>query len=194
MITPNTSITTDKTPFSKSSKSHPKIPYSSSSPPILADCYLRSAHGVRILRLKPLPPDILLKLLSLHRSTLDNTTQQTILQLSHGSIGQALFLLENNGLNIFHTTLELLETLPHIPWTKVYPFIDYICYSSYKEQRLFLLQHIILWWITQQAYKQIPLPNTSPLPFHNIKYYALKQSNYHSWPHLWVIHARSLPT
>lgn len=78
----------------------------------------------RKLTLKPLKNNILREKIKLKCDDFSSDDPSLLLQLSQGSMGKALFLIENNGVDIFKQMLALFESFPDLRVSQIYDFVE----------------------------------------------------------------------
>ena len=78
----------------------------------------------RKLTLKPLENNILREKIKLKCDDFSSDDPSLLLQLSQGSMGKALFLIENNGVDIFKQMLALFESFPDLRVSQIYDFVE----------------------------------------------------------------------
>lgn len=78
----------------------------------------------RKLTLKPLENNILKEKIKLKCDDFSSDDPSLLLQLSQGSMGKALFLIENNGVDIFKQMLALFESFPDLRVSQIYDFVE----------------------------------------------------------------------
>lgn len=78
----------------------------------------------RKLTLKPLKNNILRDKIKLKCDDFSSDDLSLLLQLSQGSMGKALFLIENNGVDIFKQMLALFESFPDLRVSQIYDFVE----------------------------------------------------------------------
>lgn len=78
----------------------------------------------RTFHFAPLPPDVMIALLK--RAAPEASTQDLALLalLSDGSMGRAMTLHEEKGINTLNTILGLLADFPQWDWTRIHPMAD----------------------------------------------------------------------
>lgn len=72
----------------------------------------------------PLSKQNMGQLLSLSELQPSNDEQDTLIEMADGSMGKAIELLEEEGLEMLATTLQLLGTLPALDWEKIHKTAD----------------------------------------------------------------------
>lgn len=78
----------------------------------------------RKLTLKPLENNVLKEKIKLKCDDFSSDDLSLLLQLSQGSMGKALFLIENNGVDIFKQMLALFESFPDLRVSQIYDFVE----------------------------------------------------------------------
>lgn len=76
----------------------------------------------RHLQLRPLDPEILDRLLHGYRPDLEAEARKALVRLSEGSIGHALCLAEEDGLQLYRDLMGLLGTLPDLDVPALHTF------------------------------------------------------------------------
>lgn len=100
----------------------------------------------RRLSLTPLRDSEVENLLSRHLPEADPQQIDILARLGEGSIGRALRLAEEGGVDLYHALLELLSALPRIETAKAHAFADLLAQDT-KGRRFQTASELLLWWL-----------------------------------------------
>ena len=99
----------------------------------------------RNLPIFPLSKDMLSTLINIYLPDLDSDDNRILSSISEGSIGKALNLYENNGIEIFKELVNLYSNLPSIDINKV----NKISEAWSKENLFKIVIELLCWWISR---------------------------------------------
>jgi len=102
----------------------------------------------RRLTLRPLPEEIVSRLLAHHRPELSDEDRAALSRLGEGSIGKALSLAEAGGLDLYREIVNLLLTLPRLDLPAVHAFADRV--SRPETGEVFAtVTELLCWWLAR---------------------------------------------
>lgn len=96
----------------------------------------------QLMHFSSLSEKSLRELLFKHSPDLSEVHRKRLVQLADGSIGEALRLLEQGGLEIFEQTGQLLEKAPQWDWVSIHSLADELCRPG-AEDSFLAFQEII---------------------------------------------------
>jgi DNA polymerase-3 subunit delta' len=102
----------------------------------------------RRLTLKPLAEEAVIRLLATHRPELTDADLTTLARLAEGSIGKALALAEEGGLDLYRDLLGLLEKLPHLDVPALHGFGDRVSRAE-NEASFRTVTELLTWWLAR---------------------------------------------
>jgi len=102
----------------------------------------------RRLALPPLATDLVIRLLQSHQPELSSETAAGLARLAQGSIGHALALHEQGGLDLYREMVALLAGLPTLPGPALHDFTDRIGRNA---DSLALLGALLRGWLADAA-------------------------------------------
>ncbi len=115
----------------------------------------------RLLPLHPLTERHVGTLLTRYRPVLAHAEALTVARLAEGSIGRAMELVDNDGLALYRTMLELLTGLPHLDGPALHAFGDRIAQG---EGRMFAICGELLGgWLARMIRHGVP-PLSATVP------------------------------
>lgn len=100
----------------------------------------------RRLALAPLSELTVLELLRQHLPEADEGQLGALARLGEGSIGRALELAEEGGVDLYRSLLELLAGLPRVETVKAHGFAEALARDS-RGQRFRTASELLLWWL-----------------------------------------------
>lgn len=100
----------------------------------------------RHLALRPPSEADALTLLARARPDLPRDDAEALLRLSEGSIGRALELAEEGGLQHYHAMITLLRSLPKLDGIALHAFADKV---SRSEETFTITADLLLWWLAR---------------------------------------------
>ena len=100
----------------------------------------------RKLQLKPLGEENVVALLAQYRPHLEPADIAELARLSEGSIGRALALAEEGGLDLYRDLLDLLDTLPELDVPALHGFADRVTRTRGGETFL-TVSELLRWWL-----------------------------------------------
>lgn len=106
----------------------------------------------RRLALKPLPEDIVLSLLDAHMPGLPPQDRLALGRLGEGSIGKALALAGEGGLDLYRELIDLLNGLPQLDITRLHAFADKVARGKGEgegEGAWGTLSGLFVWWLAR---------------------------------------------
>ncbi len=98
--------------------------------------------------LRPLGAETVRELLSRYRPDLEADDAATLTGLAEGSIGRALQLAEEGGLDLYRDLTALLEALPDMDTTAVHGFGDRLARRG-AEDRFRIATELLGWWVAR---------------------------------------------
>lgn len=120
----------------------------------------------RMLKLETLSADHMDQLLGLYAPDLDQTDRVHVIELSDGSIGDAMGLIEAGGLELYRDVLGLLSTLPELSMARLHGLADKLSKAGAEDQfttAMELLQSIFARFIRFQAVFDPQNPDLAPV-------------------------------
>jgi DNA polymerase-3 subunit delta' len=102
----------------------------------------------RRLMLRPLPAETVARLLIRQRPDLGPTEAAAVARIAEGSIGQALDLVEREGLSLYRDMIELLGKLPKIDVAALHGFADKV---GGDEEKSRTVEALFLRWLAATA-------------------------------------------
>lgn len=100
----------------------------------------------RHLALRPLPEADALSLLEKGRPELSRDDAEALLRLAEGSVGRALDLADEGGLQHYHAMISLLRTLPRMDGLALHAFADKVTRS---DETFAVTAELLLWWLAR---------------------------------------------
>ncbi len=100
----------------------------------------------RKLQLKPLGEEQVSALLAQYRPDLEPADIAELARLSEGSVGRALALAEEGGLDLYRDLLGLLETLPELDIPALHGFGERVARTGAGETFL-TVSELLRWWL-----------------------------------------------
>ncbi|HET8727310.1 MAG TPA: DNA polymerase III subunit delta' [Alphaproteobacteria bacterium] len=102
----------------------------------------------RRLLLKPLPEADVIAYLERHAPDLGETDRLGIARLAEGSIGRAVALAQEGGLELYRMLYGLLDNLPRLDITEVHRLGDQLAPAT-AEQTYRTVVELLDWWLTR---------------------------------------------
>lgn len=102
----------------------------------------------RRLLLRPLGADALRHLLERHLPEAEPDQLALLASLADGSIGRALELAAEGGLDLYREIVQLLAGLPHLETAKAHAFADALARDA-SGRRMRTASDLLLWWIAR---------------------------------------------
>ncbi len=100
----------------------------------------------RRLVLKPLADDVVVSLVAKHRPGLGAEDAAELARLSEGSVGRALALAADGGLELYRDLVDLLETLPGLDVAGVHAFGDRVAKPG-ADDAFRVVGDLLRWWL-----------------------------------------------
>jgi DNA polymerase III subunit delta' len=104
----------------------------------------------RLIRLKPLPPAVVLDALSRYRPDLTAGDRAVLTQLAEGSIGRALELAAAGGLGLYRSLVKLLDALPTLDGNALHAFADQLARRE-SEDAFALVAELLPGWLARMV-------------------------------------------
>jgi DNA polymerase-3 subunit delta' len=102
----------------------------------------------RRLTLKPLPEETVVRLLADQRPELSSADLTTLARLAEGSIGKALGLAEEGGLDLYRELLGILDKLPKLDVPALHGFGDRVSRAE-NEASFRTVTELFTWWLAR---------------------------------------------
>lgn len=102
----------------------------------------------RRLVLQPLAEEVMGDLLARHRPELGPTEAAALAKLGEGSIGKALALADEGGLDLYRQLLELLQTLPKLDIPALHAFGDKVARPE-NDASFRTVTELLVWWLAR---------------------------------------------
>ncbi|MHA1539090.1 MAG: DNA polymerase III subunit delta' [Alphaproteobacteria bacterium] len=98
----------------------------------------------RVLKMKTLPEDVIEELIEENFKLVSSGDQRMLTRYAEGSFGRAVNFYDNDGLTIYKSFLNLMETFPKFNTADLYKF----CEKSAKEADGFVTTvNMLFWWM-----------------------------------------------
>jgi DNA polymerase-3 subunit delta' len=102
----------------------------------------------RRLALQPLETSVVRDLLGRHRPDLDPDDADALAKLGEGSIGKALALADEGGLDLYREVLGLLSALPRLDVAALHAFSDRVAKPD-ADAAFKTLTELLTWWLAR---------------------------------------------
>lgn len=112
---------------------------------LLPTLHSRCCH----LALRPLPETTVERLLAQQSPGLPPEERQALARLSEGSIGRALELNAEGGLQLLQGMTMLLQTLPRLEGGELHAFADKVAGGARDSRSFETLSDLLLWWLAR---------------------------------------------
>ncbi len=103
----------------------------------------------RSLALRPLADDTINTLLTQYRPEISSEDRATLTQLAEGSIGRAIELAGEGGLDIYHNLMGLIGNLPDLDMLQLHRFTDQMGRQE-GEQMFHAAADLLRWWLARR--------------------------------------------
>lgn len=102
----------------------------------------------RRLALNPLPHDTICRLLSTHRPDLTDADVTALANLGEGSLGKALALAAEGGLELYQELIALLSALPRLDVPALHGFCDRVGRNE-ADTAWRTVTELLVWWLAR---------------------------------------------
>jgi DNA polymerase-3 subunit delta' len=102
----------------------------------------------RRLTLQPLPEETVIDLLGHHRPELQPADRAALAKLAEGSIGKALALADEGGLELYRDVLDLLSGLPRLDIPALHAFGDRVARPD-NDGAFRTVTELLVWWLAR---------------------------------------------
>lgn len=100
----------------------------------------------RTLQLRPLKPELVVELTGVYAPEVSGEDARRLAELSDGSIGRALGLVEEGGLELYAQLMKLLHTLPRLDVKALHAFADKVSRAG-AEEAFNTVTGLLRWWL-----------------------------------------------
>lgn len=104
----------------------------------------------RTLKLRPLQPDLLTSLVHTYAPDVSSEDASRLAALSDGSIGHALGLVEEGGLELYAELLSLLHTLPRLDVQALHALADKVARAG-ADNAFRTVTGLLRWWLERMV-------------------------------------------
>ena len=104
----------------------------------------------RTLKLRPLKPDLLTNLVHTYAPDVSSEDASRLAALSDGSIGHALGLVEEGGLELYAELLSLLHTLPRLDVQALHALADKVARAG-ADDAFRTVTGLLRWWLERMV-------------------------------------------
>jgi len=116
----------------------------------------------RTLQLRPLAGELVTQLAKIYVPDLNDDEALRLAQLSEGSIGRALGLVDVGGLELYGQLLDILHTLPHLDVKALHVLADKVSKAG-ADEAFTTVTNLLRWWLERMILCAAgkPTPNTN---------------------------------
>lgn len=100
----------------------------------------------RTLQLRPLKPELVVELTGIYAPDVSAQDAQRLAELSDGSIGRALGLVDEGGLELYAQLMKLLHTLPKLDVKALHAFADKVARAG-ADNAFNTVTGLLRWWL-----------------------------------------------